>query len=62
LKYGSKFLPEIFELTLLNNKYFKLNFPPTQEVPKIDNVLNNAQRLPVTNFMALNKFLSDQEE
>lgn len=58
LNFGNKFLPEVVELTLLNNRYFKPDSIQSLDAPKFDNALNNAKRLPIPNFMALNKFLS----
>lgn len=57
LNFGSKFIPEVLELTLLNNKYFKTDFNQTLDAPKFSNNLNNPKKLQIPNFIALNKFL-----
>ena len=54
LNFGSYFFPEIFELTLLNHKYFNSTKVKLHESEDLKQVDNNPNRLPIPNIFILN--------
>jgi hypothetical protein len=54
LNFGSYFLPEIFELTLLNHKYFDKSKVDLCDTKDLSQVVNNLNRLPIPNIFDLN--------
>lgn len=54
LNFGQYFVPEIFELTLLNKKYFKSKNPKINNLHPISN--NNMGRLSLPNIFLINVF------
>jgi hypothetical protein len=55
LNFGVVHFPEVFEMTLLNKKYFKLKPKYSREKKNIQGSKNNLNRLAVPNIFKINK-------